>query len=290
MESDASGMDQVDVWSEGSDSKPINVEVGCGESEDEDEELYIFPQCAPAPAPAAAPKGRAAQLPPLTPVASLEGRVASPPPLTTADVSGGRATPATVVSVNEGSGPAEFEGSGVSRSPSVGREGSDRVLNEDAQESPVPSTRGTETGEAIPPPVLGGREAARLNWTAEGPTGTVEGRTRGDVRRLKTLHGAALVVRKIDMEAAFEDSVFLVAHDSYVGTLSDLEDKFLIERAADIAFQMETQKKANFLDSLESAGKSDGTFFSVFETTIGGEFVCLHVCDDVAFATSKESI
>ena len=51
---------------------------------------------------------------------------------------------------------------------------------------------------------------------------------------------------------------------------------------------METQKIANFLDGLESAGKTDGTFFSVFETTIGSEFVCLHVCDDVAFATSEE--
>ena len=207
-ESDASGKNQVDVWSEGSDSKPVNVEVGCGESEDEDEELYIFPQCAPAPVPAAAPKRRAAQLPSLTPGASSEGRAASPAPLTTADASGGRPTPATVESVNEGFGPAEFEGSGVSSSPSVGREGSDRVLKEDAQESPVPSTRGTETGEAIPPPVLGGREAVRLKWTAKGPTGTVEGRTRGDVRRLQALHGAALVAREMGMEAAFEDSVF----------------------------------------------------------------------------------
>ena len=90
------------------------------------------------------------------------------------------------------------------------------------------------------------------------------------------------------MEAAFEDSVFLVAHDSYVGTLSDLEHKFLIEGAADIAFQMETQKIANFFDGLEPAGKTDGMFFSVFETTIGSEFVCLHVCDDVAFETSEE--
>ena len=194
----------------------------------------------------------------------------------------------TVVSVNEGYGPAEFEGSGVSSSPSVGREDLDRVLNEDAQENPVPSTRGTETGEAIPPPVLGGREAARLKWTTEGPTGTVEGRTRGDVRRLQALHGAALVAQEMGMEAAFEDYVFLVAHDSYVGTLSDLEDKFLIEGAADIAFQMEMQKIVNSLDGLESAGKTDGTFFSVFETTIGSEFVCLHVCDDVAFATSEE--
>ena len=127
MESDTSGKDQVDVWSEGSDSKPVNVEVGCEESGDEDEELYIFPQYAPAPASAAAPIGRAAQLPSLTLAASSEGRAASPAPLTTTDVSGGRATPATVVSVNEGSGPAEFEGSGVSSSPTVGREGSDRV-------------------------------------------------------------------------------------------------------------------------------------------------------------------
>ena len=83
VESDASGKDQVDVWSEGSDSKPVTVEVGCGEREDEDEELYIFPQCAPAPAPAHAPKGRASQLPSLTPAASSEGRAASPAPLTT---------------------------------------------------------------------------------------------------------------------------------------------------------------------------------------------------------------
>ena len=123
-------------------------------------------------------------------------------------------------------GPPSLKARGFPSSPSVGREGSDRVPNEDAQESPVPSTRGTETGEAIPLPVLGGREAARLTWTAEGPTGTVESRTRGDVRRLQALHGAALVAREMGTEAAFEDSVLL---------------------AADIAFQMETQKITNFL-------------------------------------------
>ena len=70
--------------------------------------------------------------------------------------------------------------------------------------------------------------------------------------------------------------------------MSDLEGKFLIEGAPGIAFQMETQEIANFLDGLGSAGKTDGTFFSVFETTMGREFVCLHVCDDVAFATTEE--
>ena len=179
---------------------------------------------------------------------------------------------------------------GVSGSPSVGREDSDRVLNEDAREGPVPSTREMETGEAIPPHVLGEREAARLKWTAKGPTETVEGRTRGDVRRLQALYGAALVTREMGMDAAFKGSVFLVAHDSHVGTLSDLEHKFLIEGAADIAFQMETQKMANFLDGLQSAGKTDGTFLSVFETTIYSESACLHVCDDVALRRVRDLV
>ena len=61
------------------------------------------------------------------------------------------------------------------------------------------STTGTETGKAIPPPVLGGREAARLKWTAESTTGTVEGQTRGDVRRLQALHSAAFVVREMGL-------------------------------------------------------------------------------------------
>ena len=46
VESDASGTDQADVWSKGSESKPVDVEAGCGKSEDGDEELYIVPQCA----------------------------------------------------------------------------------------------------------------------------------------------------------------------------------------------------------------------------------------------------
>ena len=40
------------------------------------------------------------------------------------------------------------------------------------------------------------------------------------------------------MEAAFDDSVFLAAHGSCLGTLSDFKCKFIIERAADIAFQI----------------------------------------------------
>ena len=90
------------------------------------------------------------------------------------------------------------------------------------------------------------------------------------------------------MEAASEDPVFLAAHDSYVDTLSDLGDDILIKGGADIAVRMETQRMADFLETLESPGETDGTFISQFETAVGSEFVCGHVCDDVAFAMSEE--
>ena len=83
------------------------------------------------------------------------------------------------------------------------------------------------------------RGAARLKWTAEGPTGIVEYQTRGDVGRLQALRGAALVAREMGVDAAIEDSVFLAAHDSYVGNVSDLKNKFPMERVSDITFQME---------------------------------------------------
>ena len=184
VESHASGKDQTDVWSEGSDSRPVNVEAGCAEGEDEDKKLYIFPQCAPAPAPAVNPKGRAARPLSLTSAATSEGRAALPAPLTTADVFGGRATPPTVVSINEGSGPAEFEGLGVSSSSNIGRGVSDHIPNKHGPESLVPSKKATETGKAILRPELGGKESARLKWTAEGSAGTVKCRTRVYVCRL----------------------------------------------------------------------------------------------------------
>ena len=56
VEPDASEKDQADVWSEGSDSEPVNVDAGCVQNKDEDEELYVSRQCAPAPALVAAPK------------------------------------------------------------------------------------------------------------------------------------------------------------------------------------------------------------------------------------------
>ena len=45
---------------------------------------------------------------------------------------------------------------------------------------------------------------------------------------------------------------------------------------------------ADSFDTLESTGETDGTLISQFETAVGSEFVCVHVCDDVGFAMSKE--
>ena len=104
VESDASGKDQADVWSEGDDSKPVNAEAGCAENANENEELYVFPQCTPAPASAAAPKRRAKLPSSLTLAATSKGRAASPAPLTTGNVSSGRTTPVTFPSVNKGLG------------------------------------------------------------------------------------------------------------------------------------------------------------------------------------------
>ena len=139
---------------------------------------------------AIAPEGRVA-----TPATVSEGGVALPALRSKTSVSGGRATP-----VIDASGPGSIKsvGSGVSSGSGVGHGSSD---------------------EAILLSLLGGREAARLERTAKGPTGIVEGRTRRDVRRLEALNGVALVDQGSEMEAVFKDNVFLVVHDSYVDTV-----------------------------------------------------------------------
>lgn len=50
-------------------------------------------------------------------------------------------------------------------------------------------------------------------------------------------------------------------------------------------FRMETQKRANFLETLKSTDETNGTYIFQFEAATGREFVCMHACDDVAFAT-----
>ena len=61
-----------------------------------------------------------------------------------------------------------------------------------------------------------------------------------------------------------------------MGTLSDLEDDVPLEGGADIAFRMETQKMANFLDTLESPGETDGTSISQFEAATRSGFDVKH--------------
>ena len=56
--------------------------------------------------------------------------------------------------------------------------------------------------------LLGAREARRLEWTGAGPTGTVEGRTRGDVCRLHAVHSAGLLAEEVGLEITRENSVF----------------------------------------------------------------------------------
>ena len=48
------------------------------------------------------------------------------------------------------------------------------VGGSDVDASPVSTSPGSNADGAMPSPVLGGREARRLEWTAAGPTGTVD--------------------------------------------------------------------------------------------------------------------
>ena len=90
------------------------------------------------------------------------------------------------------------------------------------------------------------------------------------------------------MEATLEHLIFLAAHDTYMGTLLDLGYDVILEGGVDMAFRVERQKMANFLETLESTGETDGTYTSQFEAAMGSEFMCAHVCHGVAFAMSEE--
>ena len=73
--------------------------------------------------------------------------------------------------------------------PSVGGGESD-VIN---SVNPAPTSPGSNADGAMLSPLLGGRKARRLGWTAAGTTGTVKGGKRGDVRRLLYTPSIALV-------------------------------------------------------------------------------------------------
>ena len=140
-----------------SDELQFDRQKNAGDQEDDDDKEPIFLLVVdPTPTRAIAPMGRAAQSMSLA---------------TTADapLSIDRPTKAN-------SQPIEVESPERVNSSSIGVGGSD------VNACPVSTSPGSNTDGTMPSPVLGGREARRLEWTATGPTSTVEGRTRGDFR------------------------------------------------------------------------------------------------------------
>ena len=93
-------------------------------------------------------------------------------------------------------------------SPERANNSSIDVGGSDVDGSPGPTSPGLNADGAMPSPVLGGREARRLEWTAAGPTGTVDGRTRGDFCRLQAVQNAGLLAGEVDLVSAHEDSAF----------------------------------------------------------------------------------
>ena len=67
------------------------------------------------------------------------------------------------------------------------------------------------------------RKAPQLQQTVASPTGTVEGRTRADVRRLNAFHSAGLFAEEVGRETSPEGFVFRAAQEQFVGTLTSVK-------------------------------------------------------------------
>ena len=245
-----------------SDELQSDRQKSAGDGEDDDDEESIVPLVVdPAPTRAAAPDGRAAQSMLLT---------------TTAGV------------------PLSIGGTTKAYSEPIGIESPERVKylsigggRSNVKASPVPTSPGSNTDGAMPLPVLGGTEARRLEWTAVGPSCPVEGRTRGDVRRLHAIHSAGLLVEEIGLVPARKNFVFRAAQGELVSTLANVAfdaEKNGVE-IAEIVFISETQYMKNFLNSMDVDGSSEGTYFSCLEEVLQSEFMCVR--DYYAFAMSE---
>ena len=197
-----------------SDELQSDRQKSAGDEEDNDEEESIFPLVVdPAPTRQATPVGRAAQSMPLA---------------TTADapLSIGRPT-----KVN--SQPIEVESPERVNNSSIGVGGSG------VDASPVTTSPGSNADGAMPSPVLGGREARRLEWAAAGPTGTVDGRTSGEFCRLQAVQNAGLLAGKVGLVSAREDSAFRATLGESVGSAVFDAEEIGVE-TAEIAFFSET--------------------------------------------------
>ena len=135
------------------------------------------------------------------------------------------------------------------------------VGGSDVDASPVSTSPGSNADGAMPLPVLCGREARRLEWTAAGPTGTVDGRTRGNFRRLQAVQNAGLFAGDFGSVSAREDSAFRAIQGELVGSVMFGAEEIGVE-TAEIAFFSETQYMKDFLNSINVDGSSKGTYFS----------------------------
>ena len=172
-----------------SDELQSDRQKSAGNEEDDGDEESIFPLAVdPAPTRKAAPVGRAVQSMPLA---------------TTADapLSIGRPTKANFQ-------PIEIESPERDNNSIIGVGGSD------VDATLVSASSGSHADGAMPSPVLGGRGPRRLEWTAAVPTGPVDGRTRGDFRRLQAVQNAGLFAGEVGLVSAREDSVFVLHREN----------------------------------------------------------------------------
>ena len=158
------------------------------------------------------------------------------------------------------------------------------VGGSDVNASPVSTSPGSNADGTISSPVLGGREARRLEWTAEGPTGTVEGRTCEDFRRLQAVHSAGILAGEVGLVSAREDSAFRATQGELVGSVMFGAEEIGAE-TSEIKFISETQYMKGFLNSMDIDGSSEGTYFSCLEVVLQSKFTCVR--DDYAFATNE---
>ena len=148
------------------------------------------------------------------------------------------------------------------------------VGGSDADASPVSTSPGSNADGAMPSPVLGGREARRLEWTSAGLTGTVDGRTRGDFRRIQAVQNAGLLAGEVGLVSAREGSAFRATQGELVGSVMFGAEEIGVE-TAEIAFLSETQYMKDFLNSIDVDGSSKGTYFSCLEEVLQSEVTCV---------------
>ena len=88
-----------------------------------------------------------------------------------------------------------------------------------------------------------------------GRTGTVEGRTRGEFRRLQAVHSAGLLAGEVGLVSVREDSASRATQRELVGNAIFSAEEIGVKTAR-IAFVSETQYTKDFLNSMDVDGNS----------------------------------